>query len=294
MRSLPDTPSLLSQAGNLYFVFSKYPSDQNSYHAEVLCYIQDMMEKNAWQLKICLAQDGQSLVNALNDPMNIGIIHDSSCGNLFSNDDDGPACIEYGMSPYSIGITGVYPDNLSGGFEAGCHVFEFGHSRVKYITADPGVEEPFSHYHFSERYNGLCEAGRRYNIPVPPPVAWNIRNEETHKGVKDILNMIEAKAPDAPTALIVGNKSMASEIYLMATGMGLRIPDNLSMVTFIERPGSEQFPITTYDISGKAIAMEVINLLERYYANTIVSPLKILLPMTLNEMNSVKDLTAGI
>ena len=290
MEPLPDTPTFMSPKGNLYFVYNKYPSDQNSYHGEVLCYIQDMIDKKGWQLKMCLAHNKQSVTDALNDPMNIGIIYNNNCDGLFSGNDNGPICIGYGMFPFNSNSSGVFPDNLFGGYKAGCYIFEKGHQRIRYITAEIQNRKHFNHYHFTQRYNGLLQACCKYDIELPPPIPWHIKNKETQKATIDILQQIKDKAPDAPTALVVGNKSMASEIYLIANGMGLSIPDDLSMISFIERSGTEAFPITNFDISGQALAIEIINLLERYHANNIPFAPSVLLPMTINEMNSVKTL----
>jgi LacI family transcriptional regulator len=70
-------------------------------------------------------------------------------------------------------------------------------------------------------------------------------------------------APDRPTAIMVGFHSAAEIIYLCAQRLGLRVPDDLSIITVgdVRREGAIARRLTTVAIDAAALGRRTAELL---------------------------------
>ncbi len=97
-----------------------------------------------------------------------------------------------------------------------------------YLTPAPGIEAT------RLRQEGLVRALREAGIAVPEPLAFA---GQLFAGAFDPAEAFAACAallerPDRPTAVFCGNDELAMQVYNAAAGLGLGVPDDLSVVGF--------------------------------------------------------------
>ncbi|WP_062437132.1 LacI family DNA-binding transcriptional regulator [Herbidospora daliensis] len=121
------------------------------------------------------------------------------------------------------GVPSVGATNWSGGLEATRHLLELGHRRIAMIT---GPEFAFSSRARLDGYRTALDAA---GIPADPALirrgAFQIED-----GVEYARELMELAHP--PTAIFTANDGMAIGVYRAAHELGLRIPDDLSVVGF--------------------------------------------------------------
>jgi LacI family transcriptional regulator len=123
----------------------------------------------------------------------------------------------------SASLATVVATDWAGGRDATQHLLELGHRRVGFITGPPEQE---CH---RDRLDGYRAALSRAGLVHDPAL---VRNGDSlvSGGLRhgtDLLSM-----PDRPTAIISGSDEQAYGVYAAARALGLRIPDDLSVVGF--------------------------------------------------------------
>ncbi|MCD4826035.1 MAG: LacI family transcriptional regulator [Phycisphaerae bacterium] len=142
----------------------------------------------------------------------------------------------------------VYPDNLAAGRRATEHLLNLGHRRiayVDYITGRDGIAE--AHYSATDRCRGYEQAMRSVGLEPRTirPDKGRVPGGEEVAFTKNWLD-----APDRPTAVVVYWIASAMPVLHAALASGLRVPEDLSMVTF----NSESFGSDVIRESGLYIS----------------------------------------
>jgi len=126
-----------------------------------------------------------------------------------------------GTTTVSVPVVGA--SNYAGGRAATEHLLGLGHRRIGVITGDPDLACS------QERVDGYRAALGRAGIPVDPTLI-RIGNFLTQGGHDKALELL--RLPDPPTAIFAGSDMQAYGVYQAAKQLGLRIPDDLSVVGF--------------------------------------------------------------
>ncbi|MCI5826223.1 MAG: LacI family DNA-binding transcriptional regulator [Arcanobacterium sp.] len=151
------------------------------------------------------------------------------------------------------GAISAVPDEVQGAKTAVEHLIELGHRKIAFIndarSKDAG---PL-------RLQGYREALSAAGIPLQKnmeiPTATQV--EETDKAAMKVLDQV-----NRPTAIYCFNDKIATAVYRTAYRLGLRIPDDLSVVGFDNfRPIAETLdpPLTTIKLPHAEIAEWGIN-----------------------------------
>jgi LacI family transcriptional regulator len=119
----------------------------------------------------------------------------------------------------------VYCDEAAGTRLATEHLLKLGHRRIAY--ADYSAS---SHYSSLDRQEGYLQAMLAAGLPHLA-MRQTLIHAERRVHVRQWLS-----APDRPTAVVTGSTSTALPILLAATTAGLRIPEDLSLVTVEKQP----------------------------------------------------------
>lgn len=120
-------------------------------------------------------------------------------------------------------IPTVHIDNLTAAFEAVNHLQKLGHRRIACIC---GPEEmPLCQY----RLQGYIQALRRHGITVDPQ--YIVRGEFTFDAGSQAMKQL-MKLPKPPDALFCHSDIIALGAMSQAKNMGLRVPQDLSLVGF--------------------------------------------------------------
>ncbi|MGL5385168.1 MAG: DNA-binding transcriptional regulator CytR [Enterobacterales bacterium] len=117
----------------------------------------------------------------------------------------------------------VHIDNLTAAFEAVHYLHQLGHKQIACIA---GPEQmPLSHY----RLQGYIQALRRNGITVES--SYITRGDFTYEAGAQALVSLMA-LPKPPTAVFCHSDVMAIGVLSQAKKMGLRVPQDLSIVGF--------------------------------------------------------------
>ncbi len=133
----------------------------------------------------------------------------------------------------SIGAT-----NWHGGLAATRHLIELGHTRIGAISG------PTRMMCSRARLDGYRAALETAGLPADPQLigSGDFHHEAGYRIGLDLL-----RRPDRPTAVFAGNDLQALGVYEAARELGLRIPEDLSVVGFDDLPVAHWVgpPLTT-------------------------------------------------
>lgn len=133
----------------------------------------------------------------------------------------------------SIGAT-----NWQGGLAATRHLVDLGHRRIAAISG------PQRMMCSRARVDGYRAALETAGLPVDPDLVrtGDFHHDAGYRLGRDLLSL-----PDRPTAVFAGNDLQALGLYEAARELGLRIPEDLSVVGFDDLPVARWVgpPLTT-------------------------------------------------
>ena len=158
---------------------------------------------------------------------------------------------------------------------------EKGHKKIGFIY------QSLNHSTFAERYKGFT-AGI-HSLKLKTKEKWIAHAAGGGEAVKKILS-----APERPTAIVAGNDTFALDAIVACRDMGVKIPDDVSIVGFddIEMSPWSRPPLTTVRVlteeMGKLASKRLIEKIEE--PDSV--PTHILVGTELIERESVKDLNA--
>lgn len=157
---------------------------------------------------------------------------------------------------FDLGVTCVLGDDYAGGYEVGKYLLELGHRRIACLMNDKKRQ------YNPERLDGFCRAFREYGA-----------DDATYQVIKDVSSVEDASRKmtevllqkDRPTAVFVFNDNLVSGVYHAAYELGVKIPDELSVVGYDDTLSSQYMvpPLTTYEHPAKEIAQMALNLLDQ-------------------------------
>ncbi|HEY1093418.1 MAG TPA: substrate-binding domain-containing protein [Glycomyces sp.] len=147
----------------------------------------------------------------------------------------------------------VGTSNWNGGLEATRHLLELGHRRIAVITGPERVLAGRA------RLDGFRAAMDLAGVPVDPALvcSGDFQIEDGRDHARVLLRL-----PDPPTAIFACNDGSALGVYHAAAELGLRVPDDLSVVGFDDLPKAKWMipPLTSvrqplHDMAATAAAM---------------------------------------
>lgn len=130
---------------------------------------------------------------------------------------------------------------------AAIHLAKLGHNRIGFIRGN--VNSPSSH----ERAVGFLSGLAKHGIVIDP--AFDVQGDYTFESgylaAKQILSY-----PNRPSAIIASNDEMAAGVYKAAYEVGLKIPDNLSVIGFDDSPLAPRLTpaLTTVNLPTREMA----------------------------------------
>lgn len=122
----------------------------------------------------------------------------------------------------------IEPDDYQGSYDLTQYVLNRGHRRIGYIRLNPrllGAELRLAAFLDAIAAAGMSEA----DVDIRLGMEGDIGHETNH--VFAVAQAMLSKT-DRPTALVCGNDEIALQAYLAALGLGLRIPQDVSILGF--------------------------------------------------------------
>lgn len=154
-------------------------------------------------------------------------------------------------------------DNQMGTFQAIAHLVEAGHTRIGYLKSSTRISS------FLERQMGYESALAYFHFSLPESRIWTVHYTE-EGSYRDICQRL-AKQPRAeiPNAFVCDDDTIAAGALRAFQEHGYRIPADLSMIGFNDRPVCEMTspPLTSVNVSKNELATEAVDELLRLIRN---------------------------
>lgn len=125
------------------------------------------------------------------------------------------------------GVPWVGATNWPGGLAATRHLARLGHRRIAVISGPP------DRLSSRARVDGYRSALEEAGLPFDPGLVryGDFTNRPAYDHALDLLRL-----PDPPTAVFAGSDEQALSTYRAAATLGLRVPDDVSVVGFDDLP----------------------------------------------------------
>ena len=115
--------------------------------------------------------------------------------------------------------------------EAADYLVSLGHRCIGYIAGPSGFMSA------GERLAGFTEALKSHGMKLP--ASYVVEGGYTYDSGVACANLLLSKTP-RPTAIFASNDEMAAGVYRSAHKLGLRIPEDLSIIGFDDGPLAER------------------------------------------------------
>ena len=179
-------------------------------------------------------------------------------------------------------LTSVVPDEVQGAYDAVTHLVEAGHTRIGYLQNFTDI--PATGLRLEGYERALKDAG----LELDPALIGETVPENRAVSVEATIALLEQ--PDRPTALFCFSDRAAAGAYAAARTLGLRIPEDLSIVGFdnLELIAGWLDPgLTTMQLPHEAMGRWAIERLIRLIDDPATPPKQKLMPCPLVERGSV-------
>lgn len=126
-----------------------------------------------------------------------------------------------------IKLPSVTSENIQGSLEGICHLIQNGHRAIAMLQGTPEASPS------RERLQGYRMALRKHRLPYRPSlVTGNQFSEESgYQAAREILQKNER-----PTAIFASSNQIAFGAIRAISEYGLRIPNDISLITFDDQP----------------------------------------------------------
>ena len=132
----------------------------------------------------------------------------------------------------------VHATNYQGAMDAMEHLLSLGHRRIGYISGRAELESS------NRRLMGYRAALEKAGIPIDEKLIAS-GDYTTETGIQCARELLSLDHP--PTAIFASNDQMAIGVFQVAQELGLRIPDDLSVIGFDNITESKYMGLTTVD-----------------------------------------------
>ena len=132
----------------------------------------------------------------------------------------------------------VHATNYQGSVEAMDYLLSLGHRRIAYIDGRKGLEST------NRRLLGYRDALKNAGIPIEEDLIIP-GDYTTDAGIVAARHLLSLT--DRPTAIFASNDQTAMGVLQVAEEMGLRIPEDFSLIGFDNIPESRYLGLTTVD-----------------------------------------------
>ena len=177
----------------------------------------------------------QHFVSLLNNSLTDGVVIVASAAAEFVTDAPIIAVDPHILNPNYPSVQGT---NYQGATDITEYLLRLGHRRIGYINGRPEIAS--AGRRLKAYQDALLNAGIELDETLIVP--GDFTTETGHKRALELLSLA-----DPPTAIFAANDQSAIGVYQAADELGVRIPDDLSVVGFDNIAESKYLGLTTID-----------------------------------------------
>lgn len=193
----------------------------------------------------------------------------------------GIPCVVMNTYIEELPVSCIAIDNTGGAKEAVNYLLELGHTDIATITGELGIQAGI------DRLDGYISALKKKGItPKKEYIQYGDFGPDSAKEpAKNLLSM-----KDRPTAIFCASDMMATTVVDTAFNMGLRVPEDLSVVGFDDSPLAShgRVPLTSIRQPLSEMGTLSVETLHRLIKRNQKSPIKKLLSTKLIERASCR------
>lgn len=270
-----------------YFGISPETEMEDTFYLELRSEIESLLKIDGRVLRSVTSEDTKKTVRQLDGVVCVGIFGEQELGWLNSL---GKPLLFVDSNPDPDKYISVEFDLVRSTEKVLNYFLEMGHTKIGFIggkdNAAPGLPEGNGkvdqrQYAFTEHLGRMGLFEERYmRVGTFTP-------QDGYRLFKDIMSK-----EDAPTALFIANDSLATGCYKAAHEMGIRIPDDVSLIGFNDLPSSQFMipPLTTVRLNVNYMASLAAYVLTQILDKVLWDPIQIIIPSKLVLRESVRKL----
>ncbi len=154
-------------------------------------------------------------------------------------------------------------NNQMGTYQAIEHLIQMGHTRIGYLKSQIRINS------FKERHQGYVNALTHFGLAFQPEHILTVHytEEDSYRYLRQYL---ENHTPEElPDAFVCDDDTMAVGALRAFQEKGIRVPDDISVIGFNDRPTCEETfpPLTSINVSKRSLAFEAVEELIRLIKN---------------------------
>ena len=244
------------------------PDIQNPFFPELVRGVEDFANENQYSVILCNT-DGdinreRKYLDLMKEKNVDGILYTYAFTELskpfkgFLKENNTPMVLLDRGEPGSK-MSGVYVDNEKAGYMATRHLIDLKHKRIGCITGPEHIENS------KERFNGYHQALKEAGISLDETIIF-VGDYQMKGGYEAAKKLIA----EGVTAVFAFNDLMAFGIYQAAAELGVKIPDDLSVVGFDNIKYNHLLvpKLTTIEQSSYKMGETAVELLLKQIKNT--------------------------
>jgi len=173
------------------------------------------------------------------------------------------------------GAFAVVPDDRKGSTLAVEHLVALGHRRIAHLAGPRRLSTG------QLRWRGFLEAMDEHGLEVSASMVATAEGYTESEGVTSARRLLGAEL--RPTAIVAGNDLLALGAYTALAELGLRCPEDVSVIGFNDMPFADRFapPLTTVRIPHALIGARAAELLLERIEDPAATPQTLLFEPTL-------------
>jgi len=159
-----------------------------------------------------------------------------------------------------IKVPSITSDNYQGGYDAVNYLIKMGHRKILCIQGTP---ESLPNMERLRGYGDACKANN-INVDQELIVGDNFSMENGYRQTRIMFSM-----GNTPTAIFAFSNLISLGVIKAVNEMGLKIPDDISLISFDEQPYSAYLgtPMTTVNQKKSEMGQLAIDILLKYIAD---------------------------
>lgn len=185
--------------------------------------------------KVSSAEHEQKYVSLLNNSITDGVLIVAPVTSSFST-----SGIIVSVDPVikKPGYPSVHATNYKGAMDAMNYLLSLGHERIAYIGGRPELLSS------ARRYDGYIDSLKKARLAIDETLI-TMGDFTTDTGAICAKKLFSLK--NRPSAIFAGNDQSAIGVYQAAEDLGVRIPEDVSLIGFDNIPESKYLGLTTID-----------------------------------------------